>query len=102
MEQQAAAEEAAIKQQEAWRASQAKSTLPAEVLQSLPRGQEPSAPRYRSTATNLPEHYPDYDVSVTSQQLPTDQFINTAYNRYFGRDPVEEVTNYWTKALLQI
>jgi hypothetical protein len=62
MEQQAAAEEAAIKQQEAWRASQAKSTLPAEVLQSLPRGQEPFAPRYRSTATNLPEHYPDYNA----------------------------------------
>lgn len=99
MEQQALAEQDAARQQQEWKAAQGRSTLPAEVLRNLPQNGGPSTPKYRSTATNLPEHYEDYDVSVASQKLPTDQFINTAYNKYFGRDPVEEVTNYWNKAL---
>lgn len=74
------------------------STLPPDVLAKMPASTSPAL-KYTSTAQNLPGHYQNYDASVSSQNLPTDQFLNAAYQQYMGRDPDPEGLKYWTDAL---
>lgn len=92
---QAAARQAALQQ------ATAGSTLPPDVIAQMKASGTAGAagPRYTSTAQNLPTHYPGYDVSVTSQKLPDEQFLAEAYKRYGFNAPDPEAAKFWTEGL---